>query len=177
MLPFKWFEPEATCSDVEIHKNRDGRPSGEGTAFFDTEELASSAMKKDGEKMDGRYINLSRNEASGALSRKGYFVRMAGLPFRATEQEIIDFFAPEADCVAARIILNRDGRPSGDAIAEFETEEMAEKALTKNRQHLGSRFVLLSREEAPAVVNSDHSPGMRTKITGFSPTFSWCDTI
>lgn len=143
----KWFEPESKCSDVEIHMNREGRPSGEATAFFDTEALADKAMDKDKEDMNGRYINLTKS-SSGPLSRSGFFVRMAGLPFRATEDEIKDFFKPVADCVGVRIIYNRDGRPSGDAVAEFESNEMAEKAMKKNREHLGSRFVVLTREDA-----------------------------
>jgi hypothetical protein len=43
--------------------------------------------------------------------------------------------------------LNRDGRPSGDAIAEFETEEAMEEAMKKDREHLGTRFVVLTREK------------------------------
>jgi heterogeneous nuclear ribonucleoprotein F/H len=39
-----------------------------------------------------------------------------------------------------RVILNRDGRPSGDAIAEFETEEAVEEAMKKDREHLGNRY-------------------------------------
>ncbi len=142
----KWFEPESNCCDVEIHMNREGRPSGDATAFFDNEELADRAMEKDRAEMNGRYINLTK-DSSKPLSRSGYFVRMAGLPFRATEQEIKDFFQPEAECVAVRIIFNRDGRPSGDAVAEFESDEEAERAMKKNREHLGSRFVILTRED------------------------------
>ena len=97
--------------------------------------------------MGGRYINLSR-DSTRPLSRHGYFVRMAGLPFRATEQEIRDFFRPDAECVGVRIVLNRDGRPSGDAVAEFETDDQAERAMGKNREHMGSRFIVLTREDA-----------------------------
>ncbi len=143
----KWFEPISHCSDVEIHLNSDGRPSGEATAFFDNKSLADAALKKDRDDMDNRYINISP-ESNRALARNGVYVRMSGLPFRATEDEMIDFFKPEADCVGARVIFNREGRPSGEAVAEFETEEQAQLAIKyKNREHLGNRFVILTMEE------------------------------
>jgi hypothetical protein len=47
--------------------------------------------------------------------------------------------------VSVRVILNRDGRPSGDAIAEFETEEEMEEAMKKDREHLVSALLEISR--------------------------------
>ena len=49
-------------------------------------------------------------------------------------------------CQSVCVILNRDGRPSGDAIAEFATEEELEEAMKKDRENLGSRFIVLTRE-------------------------------
>ena len=62
---------------------------------------------------------------------------MSGLPFRATEQEMKEFFLPQAKCSAIKVILNREGRPSGDAIASFEDEDALQAALAKDREHLG----------------------------------------
>ncbi len=81
----KWFENESVCCDVEVHLNREGRPSGDATAFFDNEELADRAMEKNRAEMHGRYIDLTK-DCTRPLSRVGYFVRMSGLPFRSTEQ-------------------------------------------------------------------------------------------
>merc|ERR1712037_223499 len=143
----KWFEAVAMASDVEIHLNNDGRPSGDATAFFDSKAQADDALKKDRDDMDGRYINIVA-EGERALARNGVKVRISGLPFRATEQEMVDFFSPEAECVGARVIYNREGRPSGEAIAEFESEEQAQLAIKyKNREHLGNRFIILSMED------------------------------
>ena len=47
---------------------------------------------------------------------------MGGIPYRTSVDDIIQFFLPEVQCSSARIILNRDERPSGEAVAEFETE-------------------------------------------------------
>ena len=35
----------------------------------------------------------------------------------------------------------RDGRPSGEAYIELATEEDTEKALAKNKQHMGKRYI------------------------------------
>ena len=72
-------------------------------------------------------------------------IKMSGLPFRASEKEIRDFFLPAAKCVSVEVILNRDGRPSGDAIASFNSKEEVEAAMEKDREHLGSRFIILTR--------------------------------
>jgi len=55
-------------------------------------------------------------------------------------------FRPESECAHVRVLLNREGRPSGEALAEFETEELAEAALTKNRQYMRDRFVILTAQ-------------------------------
>lgn len=69
---------------------------------------------------------------------------MGGLPFRASTKEIREWFQPEAECVHVKIMMNREGRPSGEALAEFESQEMAEKAMVKNKQYMGERFVILT---------------------------------
>lgn len=114
-------------------------------------------MAKNNETMRERTIRLHQDH-NGPLSRSGFFVRMSGLPYRATDQEIKDFFKPAATCIGVRILHNREGLPSGDAVAEFESDEQAEAAMAKNREHLGTRFVILTREDAG---NSAFSPNGR----------------
>ena len=98
-----------------------------------------------------RYINLTLDTAPATFSSNNckldneLSLKMSGLPFKATEKEMKEFFLPEAKCLSVKVILNKDGRPSGDAIASFEDKETVEAALKKDREHLGSRFVVLSR--------------------------------
>jgi len=77
-------------------------------------------------------------------STANFKIRMGGLPFKATVKEIQDWFHPEADCAHVKILLNREGRPSGEALASFETEQEAERAMVKNKEYLGERFVILT---------------------------------
>lgn len=91
-------------------------------------------------------------------------LRLRGLPYRAVEEDIHQFFAP---VVVARIYVCRRngapfsptsstvhssfildvtgqsaGRTTGEAYAEFEDSAQAGEALrVKNRQHLGNRYI------------------------------------
>ena len=85
--------------------------------------------------------------SSGVGGGMGKFtIRMGGLPYRASVRQIMDWFQPEADCVHVRVLMNREGRPSGEALAEFESEEMAERAMGKNKKYMGDRFVILTAQ-------------------------------
>ncbi len=146
----KWFlEVDAKCVDVQIHLNHDSKPSGDATAYFRTLDEAKKAMDKDKADMSGRYINLSMDSAAATFNgvdRSGstLSLRMSGLPFRATEREMRDFFKP-IEVKSIRVILNMDGRPSGEAIASFANEDDMAEALKKDREHLGTRFIVLTK--------------------------------
>ena len=40
-------------------------------------------------------------------------LRMMGVPYKTDTQELKDFFADHAECLDVRVLLNRDGFPSG----------------------------------------------------------------
>mgnify|MGYP001405365606 FL=1 len=54
----KWFqdteETGADCVDISFHLNRQGRKSGDATAYFTSEDDAKKAMLKDKQDMNGR---------------------------------------------------------------------------------------------------------------------------
>jgi len=170
-LPFRsteyqvatWFQDteetglETDCVDISFHLNRQGRKSGDATAYFTSEIDAKKAMEKDKQDMNGRYINLTFDSAVGTfnerVNKKENCIKMSGLPFKASEKEMRDFFLPEANCVSVKVILNRDGRPSGDAIAAFEGPEEVESAMKKDREHLGTRFIVLSKLQEEGASN------------------------
>ncbi|XP_066602984.1 heterogeneous nuclear ribonucleoprotein H-like [Prorops nasuta] len=69
-------------------------------------------------------------------------IHMRGLPFRATEQDIADFFRPIIP-VNIRIILENSGRASGEADVEFASHEEAVKAMSKDKSHMSHRYIEL----------------------------------
>ena len=70
-------------------------------------------------------------------------LRMRGLPFTATVEDIFQFFGSPPTLQHSNIHLMRkaDGRSSGDAYAVFDSEEAAVDALQYDKQKLGTRWV------------------------------------
>ncbi|KAJ7571163.1 hypothetical protein O6H91_01G152400 [Diphasiastrum complanatum] len=74
--------------------------------------------------------------------KRSNVVRLRGLPFNATESDISDFFKGlEMGPDGVVICVNFQGRSTGQAYAQFATAEQANKALERNRQHIGSRYI------------------------------------
>ena len=139
---------------VEHSLNEDGRNSGHAYAAFDSEEAAEKAMLKDREYMGQRYVSLSRSDNFGTSQVKKYdgnssvgeySVKMSGVPFRAAEKEIKDFFIGGDLPTKVQVIMNDEGRASGEVLAEFESEEAVQKALLKDHEYMGQRYVIVRR--------------------------------
>uniref|UniRef100_A0A1I7SYP1 RRM domain-containing protein n=1 Tax=Caenorhabditis tropicalis TaxID=1561998 RepID=A0A1I7SYP1_9PELO len=69
-------------------------------------------------------------------------VYMRGLPYDAEQYAIEGFFAP-LRCHSIKLGVNESGRPSGDAIAEFDSVGDLQAALQRNNQRMGRRYVEL----------------------------------
>eukprot|EP01052_Picozoa_sp_SAG31_P038001 SAG31_NODE_4996_length_2814_cov_1.124125_1_plen_314_part_00 len=70
-------------------------------------------------------------------------VLVRGMPWKATERDVEDFFGPACPPIrgGVRFIRNPDGRASGDGFVIFASVPEAEQALSKHRQHMGPRYV------------------------------------
>eukprot|EP00803_Ostreobium_quekettii_P000932 evm.model.scf_2244.1 EVM.evm.TU.scf_2244.1 scf_2244:20202-21701(-) len=76
----------------------------------------------------------------------GSTVKMRGLPFRASKQEVLEFFA-EYEMIpdSLHIGVDRLGRPSGEGWLTFSNPNEARRAVRdRNRQYLGNRYLELS---------------------------------
>jgi len=151
--------------ECHIIMNLDGRASGEGIVEVGSEEDLKQVLSKNREKLGNRYIDVRKSTASDiewALQRLGEMgvmaiggggleienpdnsvVRLRGLPYSATEEEIEEFLM-KVDVKAARVHIIREagvGRPSGNAYVEVANADDAKKALTLDRESLGSRYI------------------------------------
>jgi len=90
-------------------------------------------------------------------------LKLRGLPFSATKDDIIAFFDDAELGVtplvhdSIHVVTSLDGRPFGVAFAEFSSAEDAKAAMRKDRHSMGSRYVELfasSREEATRAATS-----------------------
>ena len=71
-------------------------------------------------------------------------IKMRGVPFSCTEKQIIDFFHP-IKVLDIRIPLNEKGKAKGNAYVDFETEDDAEEAMTRNQSKIKKRYIELFR--------------------------------
>jgi RNA recognition motif-containing protein len=70
-----------------------------------------------------------------------YMVRLRGLPWEATEEDVKEFFK-KAEVTAEDIFIgSQKGRATGEAFAKFSSEEGRASALALSGQHIGSRYI------------------------------------
>ncbi|KHJ88976.1 hypothetical protein OESDEN_11218 [Oesophagostomum dentatum] len=128
-----------------------GRPSGECYCELATKEDVIKALDFHCKEMEGRYIEvftvsveeLSNLKRAGLVTDEGKVVRLRGLPFSASVQDVKDFFKG-LNC--EEVVFGRTGgRPSGEAFVRLASREEASKALDFNKQHMGSRYIEVFR--------------------------------
>ena len=67
-----------------------------------------------------------------------WYVKLIGLPYEATKDEIAKFLEPcNVKYIAIR--LNFNGRPSGEAFVELASSKDMDLAIDKNREFMGKR--------------------------------------
>ncbi|XP_076594405.1 epithelial splicing regulatory protein 1 isoform X1 [Chaetodon auriga] len=156
--------------------NAQGRRNGEALVRFVSEEHRDLALQRHKHHMGNRYIEVYKatgedflkiaggtsNEVAMFLSREDQIiVRMRGLPFTATHEQVLTFFSPgeglKEMCPVSGgkdgILFVRypDGRPTGDAFVLFACEEHAQCALRKHKEILGRRYIELFKSTAAEV--------------------------
>lgn len=71
-------------------------------------------------------------------------LKLRGLPYSATETDIAEFFQEyEAREENVHIVRRPDGKVTGEAYVEFESAEVAKRAMSKDKMTIGSRYVEL----------------------------------
>lgn len=131
------------------------------------------ALKRHKHHIGSRYIEVYRAsgedflsvaggatcEAAAFLSRGAQvIVRMRGLPYDATPQQVLDFFSTGENPVlvldgaeGVLFVRRADGRATGDAFVLFSKEEDAPKALSRHRKSIGARYIELFRSTTAEV--------------------------
>ncbi|XP_072321623.1 epithelial splicing regulatory protein 2 isoform X1 [Eucyclogobius newberryi] len=155
---------------VALCLNNQGRRNGEALVRFINSEHRDLALERHKHHMGSRYIEVYKaageeflkiaggtsNEVTQFLSKENQvIIRMRGLPFTATPQEVLSFLGPESPVTDGAegllFVKYPDGRPTGDAFVLFSCEEYAQNALKKHKQILGKRYIELFRSTAAEV--------------------------
>lgn len=84
------------------------------------------------------------SNGGGDHEDEGFVVKVRGLPWSTTVDEILKFFSDCSIChgkAGIHMTMSREGRPSGEAYIEMESEVDIEKACKKDRDHMGHRYI------------------------------------
>ncbi|KAG8441816.1 hypothetical protein GDO86_010844 [Hymenochirus boettgeri] len=144
--------------------------NGEALVRFVSEEHRDLALQRHKHHMGNRYIEVYKatgedflkiaggtsNEVAQFLSKENQvIVRMRGLPFTATAEEVLVFFGQQCPVTGGKegilFVTYPDNRPTGDAFVLFACEEYAQNALKKHKELLGKRYIELFRSTAAEV--------------------------
>lgn len=135
-----------------IHLSVDGlgRPTGQAFIEVEHEEDVSKALEKHRQYLGPRYIEVSEvtNSDAEAILKNSVkppsdgVVRLRGIPFTCTEDDIAHFFSG-LDIVQNGITIVTDsrGRKSGQAFVQFTSQKAADEALQRDRDVIGSRYI------------------------------------
>eukprot|EP00879_Flechtneria_rotunda_P012900 GHRR01013473.1.p1 GENE.GHRR01013473.1~~GHRR01013473.1.p1 ORF type:complete len:421 (+),score=127.43 GHRR01013473.1:354-1616(+) len=133
---------------------RDGRATGEAYVVCGDQQQAGDAIKQLNKKYMGtRYIELFEVAESDLAAVKcvledtsvqGFVVRLRGLPYTATVDDIKRFLegaklADDTDAIV--FVLSADGRPNGEAYVELQDGEALTAALAKHKALIGTRYI------------------------------------
>ncbi|XP_020775178.1 G-rich sequence factor 1 isoform X2 [Boleophthalmus pectinirostris] len=92
--------------------------------------------------------NSHRNELPLSSSLLSHYVHMRGLPFSVSGEDIVKFFSP---LVVSKVLIEfgPDGRPSGEADVYFTCHQEAVEAMSRDRMHIGERYIELFLNSEP----------------------------
>ncbi|XP_066249366.1 heterogeneous nuclear ribonucleoprotein H [Euwallacea similis] len=142
--------------EVHLTLSKEGRPSGEAFVELDSMTDLERVETRDKEHMGSRYIEVFKvkraemdwivNRSGAACGNDDGCVRLRGLPFECSKEEIAQFFTG-LEIVPNGITLLTDyaGRSSGEAYVQFANRAVAERALEKHREKIGHRYIEIFR--------------------------------
>ncbi|KER34073.1 hypothetical protein T265_00251 [Opisthorchis viverrini] len=160
---------------ISLVLSKIGRRNGEALIRFTDQEQRDLALRKHKHHMGQRYVEVYAAQGKEFVAFAGAetteaeeflkkftsphqaLIRMRGLPYATTVQQVLEFFS-NTDCAVqfgeegVLFVNRRNGRATGDAFVIFESQAIGEKALRNHWQHIGNRYIELFKS-TPAEVN------------------------
>eukprot|EP01087_Luapelamoeba_hula_P011645 TRINITY_DN3187_c0_g1_i1.p1 TRINITY_DN3187_c0_g1~~TRINITY_DN3187_c0_g1_i1.p1 ORF type:complete len:1507 (+),score=271.77 TRINITY_DN3187_c0_g1_i1:222-4742(+) len=122
-----------------------------------TEQIDESASEgeeqddKDTTEAEDHDQDESEDDDEEVVVEMGGIVRVKGLPWSATEEDIANFFdGLSIDEDGICIALDFEGRPTGDALVSFTTRADANRALDRHMKYIGRRYICVEPSQPGA---------------------------
>nr|XP_033797493.1 heterogeneous nuclear ribonucleoprotein H3 isoform X3 [Geotrypetes seraphini] len=151
--------------------SKEGRPSGEAFIELESADDVTKALAKDRKYMGHRYVEvfksnntemewvLKHNSPNEIDNDTDGTVRLRGLPFGCSKEEIVQFFSG-LRILPNGITLTMDyqGRSTGEAFVQFASKEIAENALGKHKERIGHRYIEIFKSSRNEIRGSYDPP-------------------
>uniref|UniRef100_A0A0K0EF89 RRM domain-containing protein n=1 Tax=Strongyloides stercoralis TaxID=6248 RepID=A0A0K0EF89_STRER len=180
----KFFEP-LKIKNIIFPITSGKRPQGECYVVFENKDDAEKGLLKHKNTIGHRYIEIfktdevevknmeSNNKAYEEQLNRGKYllnemkncVKLRGLPFSVTEEDVKNFFK---GLKVIEIIFEKDsrkgGRLTGEGMVSFATSDDVTAALSRDRQNMGNRYI--------EVFRGDFNQFIRMKEANTTPQFT-----
>lgn len=161
---------------ADVVTGNDGRSRGYGLVTLRNEGDAEKAISMfQNYKVDGRPIEVRKSKESGSGGGKkpaaknsdftegvvgggepSAVIFVGNLPYITTESDLFELFETIGRVSRAEVQFNHQGRPSGNAVVEFELGELADLAIKNlNGYNYGGRELQLSFALQPLTEESE----------------------
>ncbi|XP_015776015.1 PREDICTED: heterogeneous nuclear ribonucleoprotein H2-like isoform X6 [Acropora digitifera] len=159
---------------IHFTYSSEGHPSGECFVELVSRGDMEKALAKSKNSLGKRFVQVFKSTAAemeqtckrmGQPQDRGNeaVVRLRGLPFQVSKEEIEQFFTGlEIVPNGIKITLDEDGRTTGDAFVEFASPELASQAMKKNKESIRRRKIRIlknSKADTKYVSKPKRKPG------------------
>ncbi|XP_015682553.1 probable RNA-binding protein 19 [Protobothrops mucrosquamatus] len=145
-------ETDSEASDGGEEGETEGKTSHQPGAASNTKTKQTGKERVQNLSADTKATKMTPQEDRTVPAKEpttAFTVKMRGAPFNVTEQNVKEFFVPLRP-LAIRIVRNAHGNKTGYVFVDFNTEEELQKALKRNREYMGGRYIELFPEERGA---------------------------
>ncbi|KAM4809300.1 putative RNA-binding protein 19 [Rhinophrynus dorsalis] len=151
---------QTEISDMEYLKSKMVRDSNQALSEEEEEEqqlpegekagtLPKPAKKVKSQESSEKNKGLKKEKAAVQNEpTTPYTVKLRGAPFNVTEQNVREFLVPLKPA-AIRIVRNTHGNKTGYIFVDLSSEDEVQKALKKNKDYMGGRYIEVFRDERP----------------------------
>ncbi|PSK39775.1 hypothetical protein C7M61_001580 [Candidozyma pseudohaemuli] len=164
------FRSVGTIVRADVLTDRQGKSRGYGTVVFKTTEDAQAAIDKyngfdfEGRNIDVRFAREAKKPTQSSGKKNSPFTEgvigdgersriifVANLPYITTKADLYDLFETVGQVTNGEIQLESRGRPSGNAVVEFENEDLADQAIQNlDGYNYGGRPLQISFAQYPS---------------------------